>query len=739
MKRLRENASKSQGLVASKSQGLVAPFAMGFIALLLQVTAVRELLTVFSGNELTIGITLSAWLLLMGAGSLLGSKLRFRGAWGLSFLALGLLSVPSVFFMRMLRAVMALAPGEAVPLSTTLVWTFLTLIPVCLTAGLQFPFAVREKGAGSPHDIGGRNPAGAVYGLEAGGAFLGGVVFTFLLSGRLDGMGIALGIGILSILLSAYVLKRKAVILFSVLPLVFYLASSGISPPLKPIETVQSKYGEIWVSKLKGQFNIYSSGRFLYAYPDRQTEELRAHLPMTVHPSPAEILVIGGSPGALREFLKYPVKRIDFAETDPALIKVGLKYLSAEDEEALRDGRLKIITQDGRGAVVAVRPHTYDLVILNLPEPSTANMNRFYTVDFFREVKAALKEGGILSLSVAASPGYAGRRMRLANGSIYNSLKAVFGHAGLTTEEYGRLFASDSSLELSPDVLTRRFGERAIKVAHFHNYIITDAFAPLRVSLYEKRLSVETALNTDAGPVAYLYNLRLWAEAQKSALLDTLLGLKRWQAQLLLPAVLVITGAFIRKRRQAVLYYSIATTGYTGMALSLVIALGFQAEAGYVYERIGLLMALFMAGAALGAGGSATFQGLRAPTQGGGATPILATLRRLIVLEAASVLFALSLPLLFISEAFYYGLSLIAGFLAGCQFATGGSAASHIGSTATGGRFYALDLIGSFAGALLTAIIFIPLLGIKGALGIAAWAKAVSFFLVMGIYMHERR
>jgi hypothetical protein len=51
-------------------------FITGFTALLMQVTVIRRLLTVFSGNELEIGITLSVWLSVVGLGSFAGSRIR---------------------------------------------------------------------------------------------------------------------------------------------------------------------------------------------------------------------------------------------------------------------------------------------------------------------------------------------------------------------------------------------------------------------------------------------------------------------------------------------------------------------------------------------------------------------------------------------------------------------------------------------------------------------------------------
>ena len=39
-------------------------------------------------------------------------------------------------------------------------------------------------------------------------------------------------------------------------------------------------------------------------------------------------------------------------------------------------------------------------MVVDLPEPATGQLNRFYTQEFFQEVRRLLKEGGILSLGL---------------------------------------------------------------------------------------------------------------------------------------------------------------------------------------------------------------------------------------------------------------------------------------------------------------------------------------------------
>src|SRR5512139_2131871 len=55
---------------------LAGVFALGVSCLLTQLALMRELLGVFAGNELVLGVTLGNWLLLLGLGAALGRLVR---------------------------------------------------------------------------------------------------------------------------------------------------------------------------------------------------------------------------------------------------------------------------------------------------------------------------------------------------------------------------------------------------------------------------------------------------------------------------------------------------------------------------------------------------------------------------------------------------------------------------------------------------------------------------------------
>lgn len=681
--------------------------------MLLQITVLRLLLSTFSGNELDIGITLSFWLIYVGLGSYTGQKIRLRNAFVLSFLVIAMLAQPTVVGIKAIRIVLSLEPGEVVSLWATVLSTAVMLLPLCFVIGLQFPLAVSHSGI--------VNAAGRVYGLEALGAFLGGILFTFIISSRIPAFELCSVISAVNILIAIWLSGKRTIALLFAIPLIFYLSLHKVTVALpwhglEISHTAESRYGEIAVINVGNQSSVYANGHLLFTYPDSPDEEMNVHLAMALHPSPSNILIIGGSPGIIKEYLKYNVHHIDLFELDPNIAEVTMKVLNQqEDLDAVRNRKVNRHIQDGRRYIKGLRQPRYDFIVLHLPQPSTASINRFYTRDFFREAKGVLRKGGIIALSLPHSTGYIGRRMQTANGSIYNSLASVFRHVEVTSQEYGGLFASDSAFSVAPEILEHRFMQRELTTRYFNRYIFRDAFSSHNTEYVRQRLEEISLENTDLRPSAYLYTVMLWAEKHGGRFLTSLLTVRRVHVVLFSSIIFacVFLAAFRKKRRT--LFFSVFSTGFSGMSFMLAVILAYESIHGFVYEMIGLLSALFMAGLWTG-----TFITRKMRN----------ALRGLCALELATILTASVSSLFFNEELFFYMLVFLFGMITGGQFST---ANLSLADQEAGGKLYAFDLAGSFLGAMLSSLIIIPLFGVSDALLLIAMIKMFSAVLVFRI------
>jgi len=684
---------------------------LGASAAVLQVTALRELVTVFAGSELDLGITLACWLAAVGAGSAAGGRLRSAHALGAAVLAAGLLAQPLLGLAFTVRTLLDLSPGEVLSPAGTVAGTAAVLTPFCLLLGVQFPLAVRA--------LGGR--AGQAYLLEAAGACAGGLLFTFLLAGRAGAPEVLAAVALLHVLLGAVLLKRAAVLVLLVLPLAVHAGLAGGRAAPVPgdrelVERRESRYGVIEVYRDRGQLNFFAAGRFQYAYPDRETEELRTHIPLALHQRPERVLLVGGSPAGLREVLKHGVGRADLVELDPALLDLSRERLAPDDRALLDDGRVRTVADDARRFIRSLEPGSYDLIVLNLPEPTTANLNRCYTAEFFTEARRALRPGGVITVTLPASFGYVGKRMQRANGAVFQALAAAFPAIACSSEEYGLLAGSDAPLNATPPVLRQRLAGRGVRTEVLPLSVLDDAFAPDRVQAHRTRLEAVREVNRDSRPVAYLAHVQVWIEQQRGSVLLMLADHGRLVLFVVLAALVGTAGAFWKRRGAEA--YSVFLAGYGSLSVSLVILIAYQSAFGSVYERIGLLTAVFMAGTAAGARfGRDTARPLALLTG----------------LEASAVVLFACAPVFFKHEALFLLLNGLTGALGGAVFSAAIALQGGGDPAGPAGRLYGLDLAGSFLGALLSAMITVPLIGLYPAVLLVVLLKLASLALLVSL------
>ncbi|MEE9558384.1 MAG: hypothetical protein V3V94_02760, partial [Candidatus Brocadiales bacterium] len=165
---------------------VLAVILIGAQATIAQVLLVRELLVVFYGNELCLGIIFAAWLLGVAVGAGVGGRLVRRAenrfvVFMFLVLALCLLLPMQVSIIRLLRYLIDVPYGQQISIPSLLWASPLIIMPFSFVIGLVFPFSASVfKG----FTRGGATDIGAVYILESIGSLIGGTVFTFVLAPR---------------------------------------------------------------------------------------------------------------------------------------------------------------------------------------------------------------------------------------------------------------------------------------------------------------------------------------------------------------------------------------------------------------------------------------------------------------------------------------------------------------------------------------------------------------------------
>ncbi|GAG25894.1 unnamed protein product, partial [marine sediment metagenome] len=195
---------------------------------------------------------------------------------------------------------------------------------------------------------------------------------------------------------------------------------------------------------------------------------------------------------------------------------------------------------------------------------------------------------------------------------------------------------------------------------------------------------------------------------------------------------------------QGAINLSVLTTGFATMALSVVLLFAFQSLYGYVYQRIGWIIAMFMAGLVVGCG-AVQWRWRRA---GESERRNAQLWRSLIVVDVLLAGVALLIPLVLPAlgamqttkpalawvEVAVSVIVTVTGILGGASFALAGGlqllTTRKVG-TAAGSIVWA-DHTGACAGALLTGILLVPVFGTRAAAFLLVGMKLASA-VVLGL------
>jgi spermidine synthase len=229
-------------------------------------------------------------------------------------------------------------------------------------------------------------------------------------------------------------------------------------------------------------------------------------------------------------------------------------------------------------------------------------------------------------------------------------------------------------------------------------------------------------LNEDLVPICYYYDLALWLSRFYPNLRGAFdLGPISASTNAInlawLAPPLALGVALARWRRSWAIPLAIGSIGLAGMTLQLVLLFGFQVLHGYVYAEVSLIITAFMAGLALGAVSGNRLLGTWPPEtlERRARHTLIGVQLVLAIYSGVLVLFLrLSLPA---PTLVFPLLALLAGALGGLAFPLALALIrvrrSRRGSAGrTAGMLYGADLVGGCLGALLGAVLLIPVFGI---------------------------
>ncbi|MCK4406617.1 MAG: hypothetical protein KAV44_02975, partial [Bacteroidales bacterium] len=540
-----------------------------------------------------------------------------------------------------------------------------------------------------------------VYSLDAIGSIIGGLLFNFFMIYFLttfQSLFFLMIINFLTALLLSFFLKKYFPgILIFLIAVTFILINFKydldiISKQLlyknqNIIFQKETPFGNLLVTRTADQLNFIENGVPLFSTNNIIENEEAIHYAMIQHTDPKNILLVsGGISGVLDEILKYNVNKIDYLEINPWLIKIGEKYKLIPEND-----KITIINKDAR-LFVKENDFIYDVAIINLPEPTTAQINRYYTLEFFKELKEKLSENAVISISLASTENYLSEEAIQLNSTLFNTLKKVFNNVVIVPGGKNYFLASDGKIGIN---IAGKIEKQGIKNSFVNKYYINDELLSFRSDFITNSLDSKAPVNKDFLPISYYRQLLLWISYFKINILYFAVAL------LLILIILLI----ILKPVNLGLFGG----GFTASSIEVVLLISFQIIYGYVYQMIGIIIMIFMAGLAIG---SLYMKKI---------IPVF-NINNYIKVQISIAIFSILLPFILlimdsiktnpvIVHSVFFLLTLLIAILTGMQFALASKIQKKNISSAAA-ESYSSDLLGSAFGALLTSAFLIPLLGI---------------------------
>jgi spermidine synthase len=593
---------------------IVYLIAVGFFSILGQVIILRELNVAFFGIELIYILSFTFWLLGTVIGAAVGRQDYIPKEKNIHklFLLSTILLVVDIIFIRDIRNLFGGVQGGYLPFLIQIAALSIALLPIGFLAGLLFQWSAKRF-------VGENETLAKAYAIESAGGVLGGLCSTLFLDLGISNFSIALICSLcfaFTVIYYSYYSKNSLIkytsIAVSAGILILFVFSHQIDMLLTSwnhpymIESIDTPYNRVTITSPEKQICIFEDDALSYDTQSITAEEFVQLSTLQTNIINNVLVLGGGFGGIIPEILKLPVKKIDYVEINKDLIDAVQKHLPDELGNSLQDKKVNIIYNDPRKFLK--RQYSYDIILVGMPEPMSAQNNRFYTKEFFEQCSEALNENGMLAFKIHSSENIWTRQLTERNSGIYNAVKSSFGNVLVLPGVTNIFVASKSKIITDSNFLIKRFNERNLETKlvtpQYINYIFTnDRFAEV-----QRLLSGQAhIINSDLQPVCYSYTISIWLSKFFPNLAyseNLLLKISKPfnSLQFCIIVILLFGIAYLVTKKSARLkrFTLVFAAGFIGMTLEIILIMLYQNKNGILFRDIGLLLMAFMIGLTLG-------------------------------------------------------------------------------------------------------------------------------------------
>ncbi len=670
-------------------------FLAGLTGIAMQLCFIRELLMLFSGNEMLIGITYAFWMWFTAIGSITVKNIKPEPYQiRITFIFFIIIPLITLLLIRYLKPVI-FTVGLEPSFWGTVLFTAISMAPFTIISGMLFTWFSTMINSDQKF-------VSDAYAIDSAGIMAGTVILPLFLTGFVFSIEAILYILVFNLIVISLLFSKKTIriFLFFTLMMIFALMFSGhnllvtfekatlknLYPHQDITAIYPSKYGELVITRYDSQKMMFENGTLMMCDKNIAGNEEIVHFALSQQRRHRKVLCISGDiTGIAEQLQKYPATNTWFIQLNPGLIKAAGKHFNLLPQFTYIHVDPFIFLDTTK--------HHFDYVLMPVPLPSNFYLNRFYTLNFFRQIKHRMVPNGIFIVKLNLSADYLARKERHLAASVYHTLKSQFRNVVPVPASALYLMASDSVINLK---IAETVDSLAIDNEFVNNNFMNYNDIAVKSDKLTHQISGSQKINTLENPsTVFLYQLHYF-EFLKT----------RKYSVLILAGILMVVVLFILTRLQ-ITEAAVTLTGFSSASLQIIVFLLFQSVFGFLYSALGFLTFAFMAGLTAG---SYLANRLIKPSPH-------RFLSVHLLFVAIIILTALCIPAMFkfqlfniISKTIFYTVSLFAGFITGLQFSW------SLSENVTKARkslpvVFSGDLLGAGIGSLATSVILIPVFG----------------------------
>lgn len=321
---------------------------------------------------------------------------------------------------------------------------YILIILIGILVGLEIPILTRII---ENNESNVRKNLANIFTFDYIGGLIGSIAFPILLFPKLGFITTAFLVGLINVITavsivfkySKFIEKSKIIKIISILILIvmltFVFTGNMITDKIEKglyrddvILSKQTPYQKIVMTKHKDDLRLFLDGNLQFSSSDEyRYHEALVHIPIMYAKKHDRVLILGGGDGlAVRELLKYKdVKEIVLVDIDKDMTDLCTtdKQIAKLNNNSLKNEKVQVINEDGY-MYVKENKKTFDVIIIDFPDPNNESLNKLYTNVFYNYIKANLNEGGVM-VCQSTSPYYAKKSFWSINKTIKSQFETV--------------------------------------------------------------------------------------------------------------------------------------------------------------------------------------------------------------------------------------------------------------------------------------------------------------------------